>query len=329
MFHFSSPVGETRKFPPSPAWHRNQRRLRARARVAVRSGLVSKDQTLRLQRHHGSTLPRVMTWYGGAGNSSWCAGCRSRKWERGTRCYCKTKKGAKKAQSDGNLLDSNAVLAYASRSDLETTIRQLERTRASLVAAPDAEAAVRVRMESLKTEIYTREPPCVQMSELHGALERAAKQVDAKKEALAKATAALAGAEDHYRELVDRRRALAAREEEQDFYEENDYDMEADRVGDWWQADKPGNSWQESWCQSHWKEDDRTSLEPVRPSLENDMLKSAMAEAQQTQHAFQQSILAENAKFQQTVAGMLGKFWEEAQRAPSTPAGTGAPSTPN
>ena len=30
----------------------------------------------------------------------------------------------------------------------------------------------------------------------------------------------LAGAEDHYRDLLDRRRALAAREEEQDFYEE-------------------------------------------------------------------------------------------------------------
>ena len=41
--------------------------------------------------------------------------------------------------------------------------RQLERTRASLVAAPDAEAAVRVRTEAMKTELYTRDPPCVQM----------------------------------------------------------------------------------------------------------------------------------------------------------------------
>ena len=59
------------------------------------------------------------------------------------------------------------------------------------------------------------------------------------------------------------------------------------------------------------------------------MLKSMMAEAQQTQHAFQQSIMVESAKFQQTVAGMLGKLWEEAQRAPSTTAGSEAPSTPN
>ena len=100
VFRLSGLLGDTRKHPPSPAWHRNQRRLRARARVAVRSGLASKDQTLRLQRHHGSTLPKAMTWYGGAGNSSWCAGCRSWKWEGGTRCCCKTKKGAKKAQSD-------------------------------------------------------------------------------------------------------------------------------------------------------------------------------------------------------------------------------------
>ena len=51
------------------------------------------------------------------------------------------------------------------------------------------------------------------------------------------------------------------------------------------------------------------------------MLQSAMAVAQQTQHAFQQSMMAENAKFQQTVAGMLGKLWEEAKTAPSTPRG--------
>ena len=79
------------------------------------------------------------------------------KWERGTRCYCKTKKGAKKAQSDGNLLDSNAVLEYASRSDLQTTIRQLERTKASLVTAPDAEAAVRVPEDGA---LHERSPVC-------------------------------------------------------------------------------------------------------------------------------------------------------------------------
>ena len=270
-----------------------------------------------------------MTWYGGAGNSSWCAGCRSWKWEGGTRCYCKTKKGVKNAQSDGNLLDSSAVLAHASRADLQTTIRQLERTRASLVAAPNAEVAVRMRIEALKTELYTRDPPCVQMSKLHGAIERAAKQVDAKKDALAKATAALAGAEDHYRDLLDRRKALAAREEEQDFYEENEYDMETDHVGRWWRADKLGNSWQESWNQSYWKEDDRASPDLMHPSLEIDMLKSVIAEAQQTQHAFQQSLMAENAKFQQNVASMLGKLWEDAQRAPSTPLGTVVPFTPN
>ena len=248
-----------------------------------------------------------MTWYGGAGNSSWCAGCRSWKWEGCTRCYLKTKKGAKKAQSDGNLLDSSAVLAHASRADLHTTVRQLERTRASLVAVPDADVAVRMRIEALKTELYTRDPLCVQMSKLHGAMERAAKQVDAKKEALAKATAALAGAEDHFRDLLDRRRALAAREEEQDFYEENEYDMETDHVGQWWHADKLGNSWQESWGQSYWKEDDRASPDLMQPSLEIDLLKSVIAEAQQSQHAFQQSIMAENAKFQQTVASMVTK----------------------
>ena len=67
------------------------------------------------------------------------------------------------------------MLAHASRADLQTTIRQLERTRASLVAATDAEVAVRMRIEALKTELYSRDPPCVQMSKLHGAIERAAK----------------------------------------------------------------------------------------------------------------------------------------------------------
>ena len=90
-----------------------------------------------------------------------------------------------------------------------------------------------------------------------------------------------------------------------------------------------GNYWQESWGQSFWKEDDRASPDLMQPSLEIDMLKSVIAEAQQTQHAFQQSIMAENAKFQQNVASMLGKLWEDAQRAPSTPAGTVVPFTPN
>ena len=60
-----------------------------------------------------------------------------------------------------------------------------------MVAAPDAEVAVRVRMEALKTELYTRDPPCAQMSKLHGAIERAAKQVDAKKEVSAASLAAV------------------------------------------------------------------------------------------------------------------------------------------
>ena len=51
--------------------------------------------------------------------------------------------------------------------------------------------------------------------------------------------------------LLDRRRALAAREEEHDFYEETDCDMET--VGQWWHADMLGNSWQESWGQSYWR----------------------------------------------------------------------------
>ena len=147
------------------------------------------------------------------------------------------------SQSDGSLLDSNAVLAHASWADLQTITRQLGQTRASLLAARDAEVAVRVRIEALKTELYTRDPPCVQTSKLYGAIERAAKQVDAKKEAPDKATAVLASAEDHYRDLLGRRRAPAAREEEQDCYEENDYDMKTDPVGQWWQADKLGNSW--------------------------------------------------------------------------------------
>ena len=49
MFRLTGLLGDTRNRPPSPAWHRNQRRLRARARVAVRSGWASKDQTLLLQ----------------------------------------------------------------------------------------------------------------------------------------------------------------------------------------------------------------------------------------------------------------------------------------
>ena len=96
-------------------------------------------------------------------------------------CHCKTKRGVKKAQNDGNLLDSSAVLAHASRADLQTTIMQLEQTRASLVAAPEAAIVVRSRMEALKTEVYTRDPMCVQMSKLHGAIERRSRSMPRKR----------------------------------------------------------------------------------------------------------------------------------------------------
>ena len=146
------------------------------------------------------------------------------------------------------------------------------------------------------------------------------------KEALAKATAALAGPEDHCRDQVDRRNAPAARKEEQDCYEGNDFAMDPNHVGNWWQADGLGNSWQESSYQSRWKEEDGGRTRALAAIVGDRNLE--IAEAERTQYAFQQSMMAEKTKFQQTVTGMLGKLWEEAQRAPSTLAGTGATSTP-
>ena len=195
------PLRGTGKFSPSPPWHRNQTRSRAKARVEVRSGVASEDQTVRLQKHHGSTLPKAMTWYG---------------WKLMLLCWVP-------------FLEVGwwALVAVARPRKVR------RKPRASLVAAPDAEVSVRNRIEALKTELYTRDPPCVQMSKLHGAIGRIAKQVNSKREALAKATAALAGAKEHYKDLLHRRYSLASREEGQDFYEENDYDTETDRVGEW------------------------------------------------------------------------------------------------
>ena len=329
-FHLSGPLEARGKFPPSPAWHRNQRRLRAKARVAVRSGLALEDQTLWPQTHHGSTLPKAMTWYGGAGNSSWC-GCRSWKWEGGTRCYRKTKKGAKKAQSDGNLLDSSAVLAHASRADLQTTIKQLEPTGASLVAAPDAEVAVRIRIGAQKRLIFTREILRVSICQSCTLPKRGQRSRSMpRKRHWLKFRQPLASAEG-YRDHVDRRRALAARNEGQDFHEENDYDMEPDRVGDWWQADRPGQfvarivlsplleGGRQGDCQftralaaivgdrNVDNGDCRSTTDPVcLPAVNN----------------------GRKCEVSANVAGMLGKLWEEGQRASSTLAGTGAPSTP-
>ena len=171
-----------------------------------------------------------------------------------------------------------------------TTIRQLERDESVVGGCAGRRGScANAHRGAEDRALHERSPVCPDVKTAWRHRE-AAKQVGAKKEALAKATAALAGAEDHYRDLLDRRRALAAREEEQDFYEENEYDMETDHVGQWWRADKLGNSWQESWGQSYWKEDDRASPDLMQPSLEIDMLKLVIAEAQQTQHAFQQSI---------------------------------------
>ena len=121
------------------------------------------------------------------------------------------RKCEKKAQSDGNLLDSSAVLAHASRADLQTTIRQLERTGAdeSVVGgcAGRRGSCTNAHRGSEDRALHERSPVCpdVKTARRH-------------------------------------RRALAAREEEQDLCEENEYDMETDNVGQWWRADKLGNS---------------------------------------------------------------------------------------
>ena len=153
------------------------------------------------------------------------------------------------------------------------------------------------------------------MSKLHGAIERAAKQVDAKKDALAKATAALAGAEGHYRDLLDRRKALAAREEEQDFYEENEYDMETDHVGQWGQSLLEGR--RQSFTRPH------ATIVGDRHVEIGDCRGTADPACLPTVNHGGKCEVPEN------VASMLGKLWEDAQRAPSTPAGTVVPFTPN
>ena len=112
------------------------------------SGVASKDQILRLRNHHGSTLPKAMTWYVGAVNSSWCAGCRSWKRDRGTPLLLQDQERCEQSPERWNPVGFECCAGAR---------ESLEQTRASLVAAPEAAIVARSRMEALKTELYTRD----------------------------------------------------------------------------------------------------------------------------------------------------------------------------
>ena len=72
----------------SPAWHKNARAARARARRASHRGDITESQLWRILNHHGSEMTKNT-------RQLWCVKCSSWKWANGTKCHCRAKESGK------------------------------------------------------------------------------------------------------------------------------------------------------------------------------------------------------------------------------------------
>ena len=148
-----------RRLKSSPAWHRNARAARARARRASHRGDITESQLWRILNHHGSEMTKNA-------RQQWCVKCSSGKWANGTKCCCRAKESGKPLTGWSDLSD-------ASRQDLQATLKKLEGAKQNAAAAPQAVSAPEERIQQVKDAIYRCDPLQVQISKLQTAIGRA------------------------------------------------------------------------------------------------------------------------------------------------------------
>ena len=163
-------VDRYRTVKSSPAWHRNARAARARARPAARRGHITESQRLRILDHHGSEMTKNA-------RQVWCGKCSSWKWANGTKCYCR-------ARESGKALDGWVDLSDASRQDLQATLKSLEAAKQNASAAPQAVSALEERIQQVKDAIYRCDPLHVQISKIQTAIGRAENTVKNRQRAI-------------------------------------------------------------------------------------------------------------------------------------------------
>ena len=99
--------------------------------------------------------------------------------------YCHSGKSPRAKQG----LESAAILAPdanpgTSKASLQNTLRSLEQSPPGLTSAPEAEQAVRRRIDEIKQAMCALDPVHVQVAMLQSAIERAAKQLENKRQAV-------------------------------------------------------------------------------------------------------------------------------------------------
>ena len=218
-------VDRYRTVKSSPAWHRNARAARARARRASRRGDITESQSLRILDHHGSEMTKNA-------RQQWCVKCSSWKWANGTKCYCR-------AKESGKALTGWSDLSDASRQDLQATLKKLEGAKQNAAAAPQAVSALEERMQQVKDDIYRCDPLHVQISKLQTAIGRAEGTVKTRREQLWQSQEALEKARDHLWELQRRLEEVTQQRKEEEDQGYVAMDLQ-DGPGSCWDADSPG-----------------------------------------------------------------------------------------
>ena len=104
---------------------------------------------------------------------------------------------AKQGQESAANLAPDANLDTASNASLQNTLRRLEQSHPGLTSAPEAEQAVRKRIDEIMQAMCALDPVHVQVAKLQSAIERAAKQLENKRQAVNAAMEQWRKAEEH------------------------------------------------------------------------------------------------------------------------------------
>ena len=227
-------VGITR----SPAWHRNERAARRRARLAVQRGVATEVQRKRLTSHHGScdgaewskATARVEMWRVPALDLEWVhnAGIVEVTVRRNRK---------------GRILGDAVNLESACKEDITATLRHHESLLKSINAGAPATArdAIASRIEILKQAIYAKEPFHAQLVKVQAALTRAEEVAEKKHSAVWTAREAADKADQHVLNLRQRMAELTER-----IYTDTDTGMNEEpwSCGEWQDAGGSRSGWQ-------------------------------------------------------------------------------------
>ena len=131
------------------------------------------------------------------------------------------------------------------------SLRSFEASLPGLNVTPEAEQAVRRRIDEIKQAMYALDPTHVQAAKLQSAIERAAKYLENKRQAVNTVTEQQRKAEVHFYELQEQQHQLSALASKEKVLPDVS-DMDEDHLNGWYHDDSEQQSWNGGW-QPRWR----------------------------------------------------------------------------